>query len=312
MSRTLHVIDQPGEIAEAAVLRLSVDAAQQATSDQATQHAWLLFGGEATRDAADEVGLSEQQFRLLPRPVGVHKLLPAALAVPRRLINTAHRVVCWTEGAAQIISLLGCSHVVRRVEHATLCPFAKGLIDQSEVLRDANNYDRESRRERWGVAEDTTVVALIGDRFDHVDASAAMMMIALTHEALNAVHPERADVRVLCHPLTHQRAEATEFSSLLSIDHHMIQDEAVARPWSVLNACDAALAPMPSDSGLAILWAEAMGLPFIAPSDPRLPMLDELQHRIPARSSKPSDLADALTNWVQSRVPVVSTPIAAG
>lgn len=312
MSRTLHVIDQPGEIVEAAVLRLSVDAAQQATDGQATQHAWLLFGGEATRDAAYAVGLNEQQFSLLPKPVGVHKLLPPALAVPKRLVNSAHRVVCWTEGAAQIISLLGCSHVVRRVEHATLGPFAKGLIDRSEVLRDAKNNDRGPHRERWGVAEDTTVIALIGDRFDHIDASAAMMMIALTHEALNAVQPERADVRLLCHPLTHQRAEATSFSSLLSIDHHLIQDEAVALPWSVLNACDAALAPMPSDSGLSILWAEAMGRPFIAPSDPRRPMLDELQHRIPARSSKPSDLADALTRWVRSRVPVATAPIATG
>ena len=304
MSRTLHIIDQPAEVAEAAVLRLSVDTARLEQQSTPGQHAWLLFGGEATRTAAQAVGLHEGQYRLLPRPAGLHKLLPAALAKPRQLINEAHRVVCWTEGATQITSLLGCAHVARRVEDAKLCDFAKAVIGCALNTPDHDATERDTLRERWGIEEDTTIVALLGDRFDRTDASAAMMTIALTHEALRASQPDCADVRLLCHPMTWRRTDASELSALLSIDHRLIQDEVIAMPWSVLHACDMALAPTPGEAGLSILWAEGMGLSVITPSDAQLPMLAGMQQRIAARSSKPRDLADALTNWVRSRSPV--------
>lgn len=301
MSRTLHIIDQPGEVAEAVVLRLSVDAATLEEQTTPGQHAWLLFGSEATRDAARAIGLHDRQYRLLPKPVGLHKLLPAALAKPRQLINEAHRVVCWTEGATQIASLLGCAHVARRVEDTRLCDFAKAVIACALSTPGNDATTRDSLRERWGVEEGTSVVALLGDRLDRTDASAAMMTIALTHEALRASQPVGADVRLLCHPKTWRRAEASELSALLSIDHLLIQDEGALMPWSVLHACDAALAPAPGEAGLSILWADGLDLPVITPGDAQLPMLDTIEQRIAARSSKPRDLADALTNWVRSR-----------
>lgn len=299
MTRTLHVIDQPGTAAEAAVLRLSVDAARLEPQGKNDPHAWLLFGGQATRDAARAIGLRDEQVYLFPKPVGLHKLLPAALAKPRQVMDQAHRVLCWTEGATQIASLLGCAHVVRRVHDATLSHFAQRIIQQASrgELGNAPQH-RAMLRKQWGVEEDTRVIALIGDRFDHIDTSDAMMAIALTHEALDAIQPDRADVRLLCHPLAHRRPQASELISLLSFDCHLIQDQAIAMPWSVLSACDAALCPMPEDAGLSMLWAQAMGVPIFLPRSSRLPLLNELEHVIPTRSPKPSAMADALTQWV--------------
>jgi hypothetical protein len=301
MTRTLHVIDQPGEIAEATVLRLSFDAARLETQRDLEQHAWLLFGGEATRDAAHAIGLRDEQIRLCPKPKGLHKLLPASLARPKHIINQAHRVVCWTEGAAQIASMLGCANVARRVHDATLSRFAHRIIQQAnhESLGSVQQ-DRAALRERWGVDEGTRVIALIGDRFDHIDTSEATMCIALTVEALRATQPDRADVRLLFHSLANRRAEAAQLSELLSFDCHVIQDEAIAMPWSVLPACDAALCPLPDEAGVSLLWAQAMGVPVLTPRTMRLPLLNKLTHVISTRSQKPSDMADALTQWASA------------
>jgi hypothetical protein len=304
MSRTLHVIDQPGQVAEAAVLRLSVDHATQALQDPSDQYAWLLFGGEATRDAAHAIGLRDEQFRLMPEPVGLHCLLPAALAQPRQLMSQAHRIVCWTEGATQIASLLSCAHVTRRVEDTSLCSFAKETIEQAH--RSSTDTPPDSRvalRQRWGVEPDTTVIALVGDRFGSIDASAAMMAVALTYEALQAVQPERKDVRLLCHPLAMRRREASELGGLLEMDHLLIQDAAVSMPWSILPGCDATLAINPADSGLSILWAQASGVPIFASLDKRLPMLASLDRVIPMRGIKPREMADALTKWIKTPSP---------
>lgn len=303
MSRTLHVIDQPGDAAEAVVLRLSVDAARLETQCDRDQHAWLLFGGEATRDAARAVGLRDDLYRLLPKPAGLHRLMPAGLAAPKRLMGHANRVVCWTEGASQIASLLGCAHVVRRIADATLCHFSQSMIMQANADVASQASDRDALREQWGIDVDTTVVALLGDRVDRIDASAALMAVVLTHEALRASQPDHAEVRLLCHPLTRRRADAALFGELLSLDRLLIQDAQVGMPWSVLAGCDAALAPIPTEAGLSILWADAMKVPVVTPSDRLLPLLDELEHIFPSRSSKPKELADALTNWAQSQSP---------
>lgn len=304
MRRTLNVIDQPGQAAEAAVLKLSVDTARFDPASKADQHAWLLFGGQATRDAAHAVGLRDEQFRLLPKPVGLHQWLPAALNKPKQLFDQAHRVVCWTEGAAQIASLVACAHVTRHIQHATLCPFAQHIITQAHHASHGHNRtDRDTIRKQWGVAQGTTVVAFIGDRFDQSNAADAMMVIVSAHEALYATQPDRAEVRLLCHPLSKGRSDAAELSRLLSLDHLLFQDAAIAMPWSVLHACDVALAVMPGEAGLSMLWAQAMGVPIIAPMDDRLPMLKTLEQLVPARSSKPRDLADALTNWINTPSP---------
>lgn len=302
MSRTLHVIDQPGDVAQALVLRLSIDAARLEATGESDQHAWLLFGGEATRDAAQSLGLRETQYRLLPKPAGLHRLMPAALATPKRLMEQAHRVVCWTEGASQIASLIGCAHAVRQIEDTTLCSFAQGIIAQSTNATTATPAsDRIRLRERWGVDDDTTVIALLADRFDQFDAGAAMMAVVLTHEALQASQSDRAALRLLCHPLTKGRADAAVFGELLSLDHLLLQDAEIGTPWSALAGCDAGLAPIPREAGLSMLWADAMGVPVVTPRDAGIPLLKELRHLVPSRGAQPKQLADALTNWSRAQ-----------
>ena len=305
MSRTLHVIDQPGQTAEVVVLRLSLDAARQDTSHQ---HAWLLFGGEPTRDAARAVGLRDEQYCLVPKPTGLQKHLPLSLARPRSILNQAHRVVCWTEGATQIVSLLGCANVVRRVEQAGLTEYARQIIVQAHQEQEIDEQpDRQALREKWGVERDTTVVAMIGDRFEGLDASAAMTTIILTHEALLAIDPDHSDVRLLCHPLMKGRIEAVELISLMGLGHLLIQDASVSAPWSMLSACDSALVLKPADAGLSMLWADACGVPIFTPQNDQAPMLSSLSSIVRTRRAKPSDMADTITQWLRN-----STPVPAG
>lgn len=293
MSRTLHVIDQAGEVAPATVLRLSVDEARYGSQGSGDQHAWLLIGAEPMRDAAKAAGLCDRQYQLIARPTGLHKRLPHALAKPRQLAQQAQRVLCWTEGASEVVSRFDCAHVVRRINDATRCPLAERLIGQAHRDLATQPGEREALRQQWGVEPGTVVVALLSDRLDQLDAGAAVMTMVLTCEALRAGRPEHADVRLLCHPLAKRRDEASVFSELLHVQHLMIQDARTLTPWSVIPGCDLALAPVPSEAGLSILWAIAMGIPVVTPGPS--------DGTLSARSSKPSDLADALTQWATSR-----------
>lgn len=293
MSRTLHVIDQAGQVAPATVLRLSVDEARYGSQGTGNQHAWLLIGGEPMRDAADAVGLCDRRYQLIARPTGFQKRLPHALAKPRQLVQQAHRVLCWTEGAAEMVSRFSGAHAVRRINDAARCPLAAGLIEQAQQDLSTQPGEREALRQQWGVEPGTVVVALLSDRLDQLDASAAVMTVNLTDEALRASQPEHAGVRLLCHPLTKRRDQASVFSELLHVEHLMIQEGRTLTPWSVMPGSDLALAPMPSEAGLSILWAMAMGVPVMTPGPS--------QGTLSARSSKPSDLADALTQWAIAR-----------
>lgn len=306
MMRILHVIDQQGDVAPAALLRLSADVAHHEHLEQGGAHAWLLLGGESMRDAAYAVGLSPDEFILMPRPIGMRKFLAAFAGRTRQLMAQANRVVCWTEGASQLASVLGCAHAIRRVSDATLCPLARDVITQASGSIVAHNaVDRELLRQRWGFKEQTRVIALIGDHFDQLDMRAAIMAMAFTHEALRAAQPDHSDIRLLCHPLTRRRAEASLFSELLHCDELLFQDAEIAMPWSVLPGCDLALAPWPESAGLSMLWAEAMGVPILTPRDASLPLLEEMNYVVYSRSNKPKDLADALTNWAM-RLPAHS------
>ena len=302
MIRCLHVIDQPTVVGEALTLRLSVDAAHEESRHNAeARHAWLLIGGEATRDAAYAAGLTDEQFCLSPMPRGLHRLMPRSMHKAEQLMSQAHRVVCWTEGASEVASLLGCAKVARRCEQAALTPFAKHLIDTTcdrDVSSKAAN--RAAIRERWGVDDDTIVIALLADRVDAIDSSAALLATVFTHEVLRASDSPSSDVRLLCHPDAWRRIDAATLSEQLHFPELLMQDAGLSAPWSVLAGCDVALAPKPSEAGLSILWANAMGVPVVAAPDARLPLLSELEQVLLASSGSPRHLANALTQWVQS------------
>lgn len=264
------------------------------------------------RDAAYAAGLRDGQFTLLPKPIGLHRIWPAACRIPRRLIDEAHRVVCWTEGASQIVSLLGCAHVVRKVEAAACTPFAQQVITASHTSASTEVKTRSMLRERWRVGPDTIVLALLADEVERGDAGSAMMAVALAHEACRATQPGFAELRLLCHPLARQRMQASQLSELLGMDRLLIQDAAIASPWSSLAGCDAGIAPCAEDAGLSILWAQAWGLPTFVPEHGSWSARGFSSRIVSARSGLPRDLADAITAEIKSRAAISVSPVSTG
>lgn len=309
MVRVLNVFDQPGEAGDPLGLRLSMDAARRDRAAGATdeEHAWLLIGGEPMVQAARCVGLGGDamrgRVRLMPRVEGFRRFVPGAQRALLALLHQADRVDCWTVGAAALVSRLGCGHAVPRFGQATLCAFAQSVIADAIALQPPT-ADRAALRERWGVDDATTVVALLADRPEQVDAREPVLAAAFTHEILDAFRPARRDVRVLCHPHNARRAQAHQLSDWMLLPSLFMQDAGVLTPWSVLPGCDLALAPRPIDAGLSILWAGAMGVPVIAPPEPRLPMLAGLPGVLtPCKSERAKHLSFALVEQVLGKNP---------
>lgn len=311
-ARVLHVLDQPGDTPESLALRLSADDSRHNAAEDET-HAWLLLGGEAMRDAAHAAGIDDARLRLLPRPTRLQKVIPGAQRAILRLLEQAGRVECWTPGGATVATRLGCAHIVPRFGQATLCEYAKQVIDHAcsnpSPLRERPGEGVESDltdaraliRSRWGISDDTFIVALLADHPDQVDAREAWLAVAFVFETLAAAKAERGDVRLLCHPMSFRRAQADDLSDLLDQPQLVMQDARVLTPWQVLSGCDIALAPSPRAAGLSILWANAMGLPIIAPPEPMLPLLSELRHVTPAKSDAAKHLAYTLQSWVAAQ-----------
>lgn len=295
MKRVLHLLDDADGTGEPLALRLSLDTALRGAPDE--RHAWLLLGGEAIRDAARGIGLDDHKVRLLPRPTGLGQWLPGACRRYAGLMGDADRVVCWTQGAAELAGRLGVGQAEPRFGQATLCGFAKGVIEGG--LDDARDQSpgRAELRRRWGVDERVIVVALLADRPRRVNGRAALMCMAFAYEALTAARAECSDIRLLCHPWLARREEACELAELLQYPQLVMQDAQVLTPWRVLQGCDLALAPAPIHAGLSMLWADAMGVPVIAPGVPSLPAMDTLEHLMPATSGQAKRLADPMTRW---------------
>ena len=307
--RVLNLIDQPGAVGETVVMRLSLGAANAGPQDE--DHAWLLLGGEPMRDAAQSAGIDPARVRLMPVPNGVRWVVPGANRRLMALLDQADRIDCWTQGAAELATRLGCSHAIPRFGQATLCRSAKQLIDEAshhsppsrevpeEVAESsiASPGDRAALRDRWHATDDTIIVALLADRPDRVDAREAFLATAFTFETLAAAKAEHGGIRLLCHPLTRRRVEGDTLGELLGQPQLVLQDPAVLCPWRTLPACDLALAPDPTHAGLSILWADALGVPIIAPPEPRLDLLGELEHMRPTSSNVAKHLAYRMTEW---------------
>lgn len=303
MTRVLHVLDQPGQVGETLALRLSVDSARQ-EAPGTDQHAWLLLGGEPMRDAARAVGLDDTQFRLLSIPKGFHHWVPGAQRSLQAVFNQADRIECWTVGSATLATRLGCHHAVPRFGQATLCDYARQTIDTA--ARQSPPQSRDALRERWGADEKTIIIALLADRPGQVDAREPLLATAFTHEILDAAKYERGDVRLLCHPQSHRRAQASELAYWLELPRLLMQDAALLSPWHVLAGCDVAFAPDPLNAGLSILWAQASGVHVVAPPEPKLPLLDELDNILNARGITAKQLTNPLTDWLFANQPAVS------
>lgn len=307
MTRVLHVLDQADEAGEALALKLSVDAVRLSAKqgNESDRHAWLLLGGESFCDAADAVGLDQRCYRLMPRPRGVSRYMPGAMRAIKQQLEQADTVRCWSKGAADLVGAMHLAHATSSAELAGLSTFAKDTIQASLSFTDEASpvVSRAQIRERWGVPDDAVMVALLSDRPSQVDASAALSATAYAYEALHASDQGRCDIRLLGHPLARRRVDASRLSDLLDQPQLFQQDACLLTPWRVLAGCDLAIAPDPSQAGLSILWADAMGLPTVVPAGDRLPLLDELEHILRARSHAPKHLAHELSGWVAARRP---------
>jgi hypothetical protein len=170
-------------------------------------------------------------------------------------------------------------------------------IDMSRIMA----RSRESLRRKWGIAaqDDAKIVAvhLLSDPPTAADAVSGMV---ITRFAMETLLLEGIDVRLVLHP--HQRRRLQMKSMLRHIKglRLIIDEPAVAQPWSVLPGCDIALAlgthgpvrtqgveavavssqrPVTSDighgylgaggsaesggGGLSLLWAMAANIPIV-------------------------------------------------
>ena len=316
MARVLHLLDEQADESAALALRLSADAARIDPQPH-DRHAWLLLGGESMRHAASAAGIDPACVRQMPRPSGLRKILPGANRALKALINQADRVECWTIGAATLAAQLGCPHARPRLGQATLCGFARGMIQEAVLnppplregpgegaeLQSGCMQRRAELRKRWGVEPDTIVVALLADHPARVDAREAMMAVALTFETLAAAKVEQGDVRLLCHPLCKRRSQGNDLADQLSQPQLVLQDAGLLSPWRTLAGCDLAIAPQPRHAGLSILWASALGLPVIAGPEPCLPMLDQMSQVSLVPGSDAKHMAHRLTTWVFAQQP---------
>lgn len=290
MTRVLHLLDQPEGYGDALTLQLSMQVAEAESNATDERHAWLLLGGQPMRDAADAAGLDRSSYRVLPMPRGLRRL-PFAARPIKQLLSRADRVECWTVGAASLATKIGCNHAVPRFGQATLCSFAKRIIDSAAQAPSPDTPTRAELRQQWGVDEHAIVVALLADRPERIDGREMLLAGTFAYETLTAAKAQRNDVRLLCHPMMRRRLEATVLAELLHYPERIMQDANLLTPWRVLHACDIALAPDPLSAGLSMLWADALGLPVIAPQEPRLAALAELDHLIVCQSSAAKHMA---------------------
>lgn len=139
-----------------------------------------------------------------------------------------------------------------------------------------NEAARHTVREHWPIdPQRTRVVALLSDPPAEADAHDAIMAVGLCCEALAADPDRNSDLRVLIHPLQRHRRRAQRLAEGIGSPHRLIQDARIAMPWSVLPACDAALALGPSGGGASLAWAMAAGLPIIG--EARRPISDRVE-----------------------------------
>ena len=118
-------------------------------------------------------------------------------------------------------------------------------------------------RRQWHASDPSRrVVALLSDHPVLADAVDAAWIVCLAGASLADGVPQT--ITLLIHPQQHNRQRAQNFLADQPIDHRVIQESRVTRPWLILPACDAVLALGRDAGGLSLRWALAGGVPVIA------------------------------------------------
>ncbi len=161
---------------------------------------------------------------------------------------------------------------------------------------------RRSIREGWGIrglrglrGDHERVVMLLSDHPQLANAVEAASVVALGCATLTDRQGEPMRILLLMHPRQLNRQRAGAILNDQPVIAHILQDARVSQPWSVLGACDAALALGPDAGGLSLRLAVKQGVPVVASGTGPAGALDrDTPDLILARSAMHKDLSHEL------------------
>ncbi|MEM9883332.1 MAG: hypothetical protein AAF800_10480 [Planctomycetota bacterium] len=254
----------------------------------------LLIGGRDLAVAASTAGLTRAVR--LPATGGDARWAVADLRRFFRSAGPIRSLHAWSPTAAAALRWAGLPRGLRRTLHLTATPDARRLrlirrlargwdiqtaspraarrlrgVGVEAAIRDAmpaagvrpaddghTQEAREALRRRWGVDDDTPVVAALADPPAAADTMRAAMAVNLVAEAAGR------ELRLLVHPLQHSRARTQDLLDRYGHPDRLIQDAGLAAPWSVLPGLDAVMLGE-DPAALSVRYALAAGVPVVAP-----------------------------------------------
>lgn len=357
--RVLHLIDARGPGPSSVRAAMLADALP--ASAQHGHSILALGGGALTRAARDAGWLPQAEVVHAPMGLGLCSIT-AALARVRALgrIDIIH---AWSLGAATLASLLRPSTpCVLTLAHQPAPPALRWLralvehradsharllilpvcntlrrslaaagIDPSHAptLRPAVPqgrvafHARAELRTRWKLAEHDRLIALLLDDPAGLHVHRIMVVLGLLHEALG----QSTRLRLLVHPSTPGRRRWSRLTRTMNRHDALLVDDAAARPWDVLPACDAAIAPAPpaspanpespttpaaaslhapprldSAAALSLLWAMAANVPVVAHATyAHSEILEDRHSALLAHPDRPVHMARQLLRILEDR-----------
>lgn len=296
--RVLHLLDVNSPWGGPCTQRLAADVIarlQQAEFGGWTAHDVLLIGGRRDAITAAECGLhvlgticplGTNRGRTIAARTSLARWLQAARfsgALPT-LIHS------WTSTTGALAALA-----------APKLPRVVTMHSMAIDPRSPHLTPRVRVRERWfreyGLALDQFVLGMLSEPPERFDARQAMHVGARTGLSSRRVS-------MVMSGRTFGRTEQQRCLAQLGLDHSIIQDELMLRPWEVAAGLDAALvlAPLPemwssphasrlSMSALPALWAIAAGVPVIAES--HAPLHGLIRHEHTGLLVPPGDMNQA-------------------
>ncbi len=135
---------------------------------------------------------------------------------------------------------------------------------------------RSALRKAWNAKDQNVkILALLSDPSERSDAAAAGMAMTMAQESQAAAG---FDLRMLVHPNQTHRYRCQYTQHHLGRRASIIQEAALDQPWTVLPACDLALAVGSGAGGLSLLWAMAGNIPIVGEATNAISEIVEHDH----------------------------------
>jgi glycosyltransferase involved in cell wall biosynthesis len=314
----LHLVDPGSPGGGGCTLRLLAEPLQRLRSiDQDV----LILGTRAHADLARRCGVRVSGVVPAPLrvPVMARRGLARAIAMLEHAAGRYDLIHAWTVPAAALAAVA--ARQCRRVATAAVGPVSGASThltlrllrrDRAPILASSRAVEREyvsmgldpalvsvlppavnpqsspplerwSLRRRWGVGDETLVVALLSEPLEWADARLGAAVIA-------RVRASGRKVCLLVHPAAWRRAEAERWLGRLGFADSIVVEDEAAAPWRIVEAVDVALlvggqlnsmdlsgaaSPLALVTGggrrlrplpgiMPLLWAMSAGTPIIA------------------------------------------------